>query len=75
MRPTRAATKNAGPEHRGSEKAGRRDVLLQCERCRAIASGRSRDGRLTMANLAVDRLYRHANCGGFLVAYDTGSQR
>jgi hypothetical protein len=51
-----------------------RAVIVQCDRCDAIATGTVVGFRLTSAQLPIVYGYRsmtHANCGGSVRAYDT----
>lgn len=56
-------------------KRGRRDALVQCDRCGATATGRvNARSRLASVNLSARYVapgrFVHADCGGRLVAYD-----
>lgn len=51
-----------------------RAVMVQCNRCDALATGTAVAGRLTSALLPTEhdgQVIKHLNCGGVLVAYDT----
>jgi hypothetical protein len=49
----------------------KRDVLAQCDTCKAIGTARVVDGGIRNTNLATAN-GRHTDCGGRLVAFDIG---
>lgn len=60
-------------EERRREKAARRRVLVQCEKCKCNGSGQATStGRIVSVNLAAEfyRGWNHRNCGGRFIAFD-----
>ena len=59
-------------------KAARRDVLVQCDRCSCVGTGRLNGfGKLVSSNVpaVVGRTLRHRDCGGTLACFDIAEQR
>jgi hypothetical protein len=72
-----APTHNQTTAGRRGEKAARRAVLVQCDRCKVNGTGTSNArGRLASVNLRAEMVapghWRHRDCGGGLVAFDIG---
>ena len=73
MRATDSPNRTSAAVDRREWKRGQRQVLVQCKKCQASASGTvNHRGRLVSVNLRAEKFggWFHIGCGGALVPFD-----
>ncbi|MCU1483670.1 MAG: hypothetical protein JWN67_416 [Actinomycetia bacterium] len=77
--PNRSTTTRTAARRGAGEKAVRRDVIIQCRRCKCQGTGRiTAAGLLTTVSVAAYReagVWWHNRCGGTFAGFDTAVRR